>query len=128
MRRANVTVGDSGLQVAVTSFPGNVGGLAANINRWRAQLGLPPIEQSAMLPFVTEFNVDGRGVLLVDLLGPPQPDGPTQRMLTAVTVYEGSSWFFKLTGEAPLIEKHRPAYIEFVQSLKFAADELAAPL
>lgn len=122
MRRANFAIGESGLELAVTSFPGDVGGLPANINRWRGQLGLPPVAESAMLPFVTEMLVDGQGVLLVDLLGPPQPEGaPTQRMLTAVTLYQGGSWFFKITGDASAIEQHRSAFIEFVKSLRFTA-------
>jgi hypothetical protein len=128
MRRSNFSLAGGDLEVAVTAFPGNVGGLPANINRWRSQLGLPPQDPSAMQSYVTELQVDGRGVLVVDLLGPPQPNGPTQRMLTAVTFYQGSSWFFKMAGDASKVEQHRPAYLEFVQSLKFAETSSTAPL
>lgn len=124
MRRANFALGESGLEVAVTSFPGDVGGLPANVNRWRRQLGLPPIGEGEMLPFLTQTSINGKDVLFVDLLGPPQPEGaPTQRMLTAVANHAGASWFFKLTGDAPTVEKHRAEFVEFVRSLRFPGDD-----
>jgi cysteinyl-tRNA synthetase len=33
-------------EVAVTVFPGTVGGLTANVNRWRGQIGLPPASEA----------------------------------------------------------------------------------
>ena len=30
--------------VNISFFPGDVGGTFANVNRWRAQMGLPPVD------------------------------------------------------------------------------------
>jgi hypothetical protein len=38
--------GGSQAEVAVTVFPGNVGGTTANVNRWRGQLGLAPATEA----------------------------------------------------------------------------------
>jgi hypothetical protein len=120
MRRANFALGEAGLEVAVTSFPGNVGGMPANVNRWRRQLGLPPVAESQMLPFLTQTTVNGKEVLLVDLLGAPAPEGKsTQRMITAVANHEGASWFFKIAGDAAEVEAHRQEFVRFILSLRF---------
>lgn len=126
MRRATLLIDDGPLAVAVTSFPGDVGGLAANVNRWRRQLGLPPVPEERLPDFVSEMTVAGKGVLLVDLLGPPSGSSvPTQRTLTAVMMHQGESWFFKMSGDAPAIERHRPAFLDFVQSLRFPTPDAA---
>lgn len=120
MRRATFRLGESGLELAVTSFPGDVGGLAANVNRWRQQLGLPPVPESAMAPFVTELTVDEKTLLVIDLLGPPPADGgPNQRLLATVAMDAGNSWFFKMTGAASAVEAHKADYLAFIESLRF---------
>ena len=35
-------------ELAVTHFPGDVGGDLANVNRWRQQIGLEPIDEAAL--------------------------------------------------------------------------------
>ena len=44
---------NSKAEIAVTVFPGNVGGLTANVNRWRGQIGLAPLA-----PAELEANLD----------------------------------------------------------------------
>src|SRR5208283_3168699 len=43
MRRGSYGVG--GAEVAITAFPGDVGGVLANVNRWRGQAGLAPVDE-----------------------------------------------------------------------------------
>jgi hypothetical protein len=38
---------DAKAEVTVSSFPGDTGGLVANVNRWRGQVGLEPVEDAA---------------------------------------------------------------------------------
>src|SRR5690349_3907522 len=47
MRVATFRAGPGdGVEVSVTAFPGDVGGLLANVNRWRGQVGLAPAQES----------------------------------------------------------------------------------
>ncbi len=46
-------------EVAVTRFPGRVGGELANINRWRGQLGLAPISEGELEEKIERFSMDG---------------------------------------------------------------------
>ena len=51
---------DTGQQeVAVTRFPGRVGGELANINRWRGQMGLAPITQGELEDQLERFSAEG---------------------------------------------------------------------
>lgn len=47
------------VEVAVTRFGGRVGGELANINRWRGQLGLPPIGEAELDETVVRFSAKG---------------------------------------------------------------------
>ncbi len=46
-------------EIAVTRFPGRVGGELANINRWRGQMGLTPISESDLEDSIERFTADG---------------------------------------------------------------------
>jgi hypothetical protein len=107
--------------IAVTVFPGDVGGLLMNINRWRSQIGLEPIKEDQVATLSSKIEVDGKAVTLVDLKDGKPAEGKTvpQRMLVGTLMHEGNSWFVKMTGDAPLVEEQRKAFEAFVNSLKF---------
>jgi hypothetical protein len=44
-------------EVAVTRFPGQVGGVLANINRWRGQMGLLPIAEPELADNIDQFTL-----------------------------------------------------------------------
>ena len=48
MRKGSFSIkGDGGeADLSITAFPGSTGGLLANLNRWRGQLGLAPLAES----------------------------------------------------------------------------------
>lgn len=119
MRKASFTVGEDGVgggDLAITSFPGDVGGDLANINRWRGQLQLPPISEAELTSTTISLEANGLKMLVVDLVGGPA-DKP-QRMLSAIVPHEGATWFIKLTGPDALVANERSAYLEFLHTVK----------
>src|SRR5688500_16131105 len=48
--------GDAAVEVAVSQFPGDVGGLLANVNRWRGQVGLAPVTEAELPSIVQPFE------------------------------------------------------------------------
>jgi hypothetical protein len=112
----NIT-GDGGATAAVnvSMSAGDGGGLAANVNRWRGQLGLPPISEILTTP----LDVTGGKAQLVDMNGTnPQTSQPAQ--LVAVIVSQaGQTWFYKLMGDAKVVAAQRAAFTQFVQSAKY---------
>ncbi|MCG3147661.1 MAG: hypothetical protein PCFJNLEI_01101 [Verrucomicrobiae bacterium] len=118
MRRATYIVkgaDDKTAELAVTVFPGDVGGLVANVNRWRGQLGLPPATPEEIAKFTTELTVAGAPSTLVEFTNPQTG----QRMAVVTAPHAGSSWFYKLTGPAAVVEATKADLVKFVQSTKF---------
>jgi hypothetical protein len=117
LRKGTYTLPDASgasAELAITAFPGAVGGELANLNRWRAQLQLPPIGEAALGGAVTRLTVHGLPVAVVEFAGGP---GGSQRLLGAIVPHDGATWFFKLTGPDALVAAEKPAFLAFLQTL-----------
>ena len=124
MRRASfVAKGEDGqtAEIAVTVFPGSVGGLVMNLSRWRGQIGLGPVAPVEVSAMTSNLDVNGIKTTVVDFAGDTPPAGKThpQRMVVVTVQHEGNSWFFKMTGDAPLVEAQKETLLQFVKSVKF---------
>lgn len=122
MRKGSYAIkDDSGAEAdfAITAFPGDVGGELANINRWRNQLGLPPLNAADGAGAVTRLEHDGLSFGVVEFVN--QEFTPPQRMLGAFVPYEGATWFFKLTGPEALVAREKPAFLELLRTVKAPA-------
>lgn len=66
-----------GLEVTVIPLEGASGGPQENINRWRGQIGLEPVEDTReLLGFVETHEVNGMLVMEIDMTGPGGSGGP----------------------------------------------------
>lgn len=115
MRKASWRVlGEDGRKadLAFTSFPGDVGGELANINRWRNQLGLAPVSQ---VEEVSPISIsDGSIPFRVVELKNPAGDG----ILAAYAPVGDATWFLKMTGPSILLKAELPAFKAFVRSIR----------
>lgn len=119
VRKGSYAVPGAGGQagdLSITAFPGDTGGLFANINRWRGQIGLPPIEQSQLDASVEHIDIGSFHVDYIDMLG--TASGQPTRLLGAIVPFEGQTWFFKLTGPDALVADQRAAFREFLATIK----------
>lgn len=114
--------GDAGASadVTVSVFPGETGGLVANLNRWRSQVGLPPSSEGELNALQNNFEVLGGKATLVDFLGSHPENGGPWRIVAAVVRKDGSSWFYKLLGHPSAVESHREAFVKFVQTAQYS--------
>jgi hypothetical protein len=101
--------------VNVSSSPGEGGGLAGNINRWRGQLGLPPIVEILTTP----IDVTNGKAQLVDMSGTDARTGQPTRLVGVIVPQSGQTWFYKLMGDAKVVESQKDVFIQFVQSVKY---------
>ncbi len=106
-------------KATVTPFGGNGGGLLLNVNRWRGQVGLEPINEDELNKLPT-LAVDGIAAPYVDLAS---PGGGARRMLGAIAPRTGVTWFFKLMGPGDLVGKQKSAFETFVKSVRFQEDK-----
>ncbi len=74
MRLATYQVqGPSGpVEVAISRFPGDVGGMLANVNRWRGQVGLPPATDADLAGMIEPFENPGFNGSLLHIRGAEQ--------------------------------------------------------
>lgn len=115
MRLATYEIPDESgpIEVAITRFPGDVGGMLANINRWRGQLGLGPVTEAdipAMLSTFQNSGFNGATMLL---------EGPQQHMLAA-SIHEPSAdrtWFVRVTTTPEAAARVREQFDAFARSL-----------
>lgn len=123
MRKATLIIpGDSAGEqgeLAVTAFPGTVGGNLANLNRWRQQLQLAPISAAELGTALVHMDVGELHIDVAELLGPVPADGKSrQRVLGAIVPFNGATWFFKLTGPDALVAREKAAFLSFVQTIQ----------
>jgi hypothetical protein len=120
MRVATFRLAGSEAEVTITRFPGDVGGLLANINRWRNQLSIEPISDPAQQPS-EHVHVAGHEAHLYDIA--PAGDAPTsERMLVVFLPRPDMSWFIKMTGSRAVLERERKAFTDFVQTIGLRSD------
>ena len=103
-------------ELAVTAFPGDVGGLLANVNRWRGQLQLPPIEAAALPTALSHLDLNGLHAELIELIGPEAAE--RKRVLGAIIPAIGATWFFKLSGPDALVAAQKADFLAFLQTVK----------
>ena len=93
--------GDPEMECYVTVLGGDGGGNLANVNRWRGQMGLPPIDQQG-LGQLEQVNFLGVPAIFVDLEGSFSGMGGAAksgwRMLVLLASVPGQSISLKMTG------------------------------
>jgi hypothetical protein len=102
--------------LAITAFPGDVGGELANLNRWRGQLSLPPITETEVAAAITRYEYNSLRIAVVDFTGTSST--PPTRMLGAMVPVGSATWFFKLTGPDAFVASEKPTFLAFLQTVK----------
>ncbi len=108
------------LELAVTKFEGDVGTWLANINRWRGQIHLPPLSESASAKAVKEFQGDGMSFKIVEFTSMENliENRFKQGMVIATLERSNQKWFFKMTGEATLLNSQKETFYDFLKTVK----------
>ena len=104
-------------ELAVTRFPGDVGGDLDNVNRWRDQIGLPAIRSAELPTVVQSARAIDMTLSVIDF----SHNG--KRVAAAWTRHGENTWFFKFSGSEAAVAPHRAAFDRFVQSLHFPKSE-----
>lgn len=100
---------DGGARITATSLLNDGGGLLANVNRWREQLGLGSV--GAVDGAI--FGAVGPGTTLVSLTNA----AGTDHMIVAMAASGQATWFFKIRGTPAGVEREREAFEAYVRAL-----------
>lgn len=114
MRVATYRAGEgaNAIEVAISVFPGDAGGLLGNVNRWRGQVKLAPLTQEQLAANITPFEVTGFAGNTMRL------KGEAQHMLGAAIkdTKNERTWFVKIMGSPAAIEAQEATFIAFAKS------------
>ena len=113
----NVEDAGGAAEVTISKFPGEVGGMVANVQRWRGQLGLSPGSAEEARNSAEMIEVAGKkDSYMVDLKGKNARTGKDARMVAIGVPFQGETWFFKLMGDDAVVAKEKNKFIQFVKS------------
>lgn len=104
------------IDASVVVLPGPAGGELANVNRWRNQIGLPPIDDGAMARARSVVKTKAGPLHVYDFTS----DGdPRSRVVAGLTQAKGDTWFVKLNGDAAAVAAARADFMKLLGSLRF---------
>jgi hypothetical protein len=123
MRLGSFKVSKDGQQADISIIP--LGGISGseldNVNRWRGQVGLEPLDAAKLAEAGEKVLIGTTTAALYDLGGTdPQTKQPA-RILAAILPGEGTTWFFKMTGPDALVAQEKGAFKELLKSVHFDA-------
>lgn len=113
--------GDPTTECYVTVMAGEAGGVVANVNFWRDQMGQPPMPEAevAKLPTV---EVLGRAAPLVEVEGgfTGKQGGRIEKaaLLGTICLVGDRTVFVKMTGPADTVKREKDRFVAFCKSLR----------
>jgi hypothetical protein len=118
MRMATITIAGTKVDGSLVQMRGDGGQLALNVNRWRSELGLPPLA-----PPLAEAEVQP----LTDAAMPHVRwlaiESEKAQTLAAIIPTVGSTLFVKLRGPKAEVAAQREAFLAFVASIRPVAGQ-----
>ena len=101
------------IDISVVTFTGDGGSDADNVNRWRGQIGLAPVDANAVTSQVANLTTEDTTFSTTDIAG------NKTRTIAAWTRRDGRAWFFKASGPNTAVEKEKPNFVKFIESVRF---------
>lgn len=113
IRKANLRVNDANGSAEITalSFPGDVGGNLANVNRWCGQIELNTISQDQLDSISEPITISHHAGTYLRL------QGPQKSILVGILPFNGSTWFFKMIGDNATVQANELAMENFLNSV-----------
>lgn len=104
------------VDVSVVVLPGSAGGELANVNRWRGQIGLAPIDEPALATARKTIQTPAGTVSVYDFTS----EGKAKtRMVAGLLSADGNSWFIKMVGDADPVGASRSDFLYLLETLRF---------
>jgi hypothetical protein len=114
--------GDQSARITVSVLARDSGGLLANLNRWRDQVGLGQLSEETMETACEAFEIQGFTGHYVEFVSPDEV-APSEAIYGWIGLLPDSNWFVKMRGDARLVQRERDAFRGFLKSLEvFASD------
>ena len=130
MRAASFVVEgkDTVAEIAVIPLPLS-GQEVELVNMWRQQMQLPTVATAEVDKLATPVIISGAQGKIFDMASDaPIIEGKAKgRILVAMLVRDGVSWFFKMTGEEKFVASQKNSFTAFLQDVSFPEASAIAP-
>jgi hypothetical protein len=107
----SVVDGERRAEITVDRLPSG-GGLLGNVNRWRQQIGLGPVNDAELQAGVKQLSVGGQSAPYVELIG------EKETVLGLVADRSPEAWYIKFKGDKELAERQKPSFQSFIASIR----------
>jgi hypothetical protein len=105
--------------LGVFPLPGMGMGDLENVNRWRGQVGQPPITEAERVQQAIDVEVQGLKAQVYEMAGENAGSGEKTRIVGAILKRDGIPWYFKMTGDDELVASQKEVFVGFLRSLRF---------
>jgi hypothetical protein len=99
--------------LSVIKLGGDAGGMVANVNRWRGQLGLDPHDETEMNKYILKDSSNMGEFIWLTLLN---PDDEELGFIISIFTTSNSSIFVKLSASQVGIKELTPEFLSFCKS------------
>lgn len=103
------------IDASVVVLPGPAGGELANVNRWRNQIGLAPVDDATLAGARKVIQTKAGALNVYDFTNGDK----TSRVVAGLTESGGNTWFVKLSGDAGAVGAAREDFMKLLRSLRF---------
>jgi hypothetical protein len=110
--------GSRAAEMTVTPLGPASGELKANVDRWRGEIKLSKSTTAELEEQTKTIEVDGQKADYVHLIGPDDAS-PREATLGVILRRPDLVWFFKLRGQADVVEREKSRFEEYVKSVRF---------
>ncbi len=100
------------VEVSVVSLSGNAGGELSNVNRWRSQLGLGPVDDQALGSLRKIVKSKAGPVSMYEFSG-----GGNRMIVGMLSTPGGDTWFLKLMGEDSPVSQAKGDFMKLLGTL-----------
>ena len=121
MRTITFAVGGGTSECYVSVLGGEGGGIAANINRWRDQMGQPDLDGDDLAALPRIPMLAGEGIVVSidgNYEGMSGDTVESATLLGAVRLLPGRSVFVKMIGPTDNVREEHEAFLEFCKSMR----------
>ena len=107
--------GEGPVEVSILVLPGAAGGELANVNRWREQLGLAPLDAAALAKARAVVSSPAGPVSVFDLAA---PGTEARRIVGALLPAGDRTWFLKLAGPSEAVAGVHADFLRLLEEVR----------
>lgn len=104
------------VDVSVVVLSGAAGGELANVNRWRGQIGLPPLDEASLAAQRRKVVTKAGPVAVFDFTS--EGDVKSRVVAGLLSAPDGNTWFLKMVGDAAPVGQAKPDFLRLMETLR----------